>query len=256
MVDTGGQNFIHLAAKYGHEHVVTHILLSTNLSKNIFNWQDNEGNTPLHLATLRGNEGLAKPLLYDSKVNVKILNKQGRSALEAITFDYDKRRALYGFTNRLDEKEIKSRSDFDLLVGALICTVSFTSGITVPGGFNSDGPRKGTAMLYKELSFEIFMVSNTIAFALSLYAVFSHFCTRHLEEENYVIYQLRFASFCSLGAIFALMVAFISGSFAVMAVSPRISVIICTICCLFFVVASHPMWTMVRHLRQRQLASA
>ncbi|KAL5726658.1 hypothetical protein ACHQM5_009680 [Ranunculus cassubicifolius] len=172
-----------------------------------------------------------------------------------INFDYDKKKAgIYGLKNRVDEKELKNRSEFDLLVGALICTVSFTSGITVPGGFESDGPNKGRAIHYKETSFQVFVVSNAIAFALSLYAVFSHFCTKHLDDQKSVIYQLYVASFCSIGAMFAMTIAFISGSFAVLEVSFELSVTVCVICCVFIIATCYPLWKMIWQLRRRKLA--
>ncbi|KAF9611590.1 hypothetical protein IFM89_033594 [Coptis chinensis] len=87
----------------------------------------------------------------------------------------------------MGEKELKDQTDFDLVVGALIATVSFTAGITVPGGYISDGgPNQGRAVLSNEIAFKTFVISNTFALLLSLYAVFSHFCARRLDNKEHI----------------------------------------------------------------------
>ncbi|KAL3369641.1 hypothetical protein AABB24_010141, partial [Solanum stoloniferum] len=64
-----------------------------------------------------------------------------------------------------------------LVVSALIMTVTFTAGFTLPGGFDSDrvSPDKGMAILLKSTSFGVFVVTNAIAFTSSAAAVFTHF---------------------------------------------------------------------------------
>lgn len=170
-----------------------------------------------------------------------------------INFDYDKRRArVYGLTDRLDEKVLKDRSDFDLLVGALIATLSFTAGIAVPGGYMDGGPNEGNAVLYKKISFDLFVISNTIALVLSLASVFSHFCTRRLITEESIIDQLKVATYCSLGSIFAMVVAFMTGSYTVLAVSRWLAITVCVISGGFFGIAFPAMWRMIREQRQRR----
>ncbi|PIA45202.1 hypothetical protein AQUCO_01700619v1 [Aquilegia coerulea] len=250
LVDNEGQNFLHLAAKLERIQVVKHVLGARETKDKLLNAQDNYGNTPLHIAVLSGNESLAKCFLYDDRVNKKTTNKNGQRVLHAINFDYDKRKAgVHGVTDRVDQKDLKDQSDFDLVVGALIATVSFTAGITVPGGYISEGPNQGTAVLSKQLAFEAFVISNTLALLFSLYAVFSHFCTRRLLKDEDILYQLSVATFCTLGAIYAMMVAFIAGSFAVLADSSRLAIIVCVICCSFFIFACRPMWKLLKQQR-------
>ncbi|KAF5179540.1 hypothetical protein FRX31_030873, partial [Thalictrum thalictroides] len=163
-----------------------------------------------------------------------------------INFEYDKRKAgVYGLVDRVGEKEIKEQTDFDLLVGALIATVSFTAGITVPGGYTSDGPNEGTAVLAKKLSFKVFVITNTIALLLSLYAVFCHFCVKRLLKEQNIIYRLKVATYCSFGSIFAMVVAFITGSYVVLAVTEEFSITVCVLCCCFFLFAFRALWEML-----------
>ncbi|KAF5175006.1 Ankyrin repeat family protein [Thalictrum thalictroides] len=210
------------------------------------NGQDNYGNTPLHIAALADNATIGSLFLYNNRVDKTIANMQALRAVDMIHFDYDKRKAgVYRLTDRVGEKEIKDQTDFDLLVGALIATVSFTAGITVPGGYTSDGPNKGTAILAKKISFKIFSISNTIALLLSLYAVFSHFCVKRLHKKEDIIYQLNVATYCSFGAIFAMVVAFITGSYAVLAVTEEFSITVCVLCCCFFIFAFRTLWGMI-----------
>ncbi|KAL5716410.1 hypothetical protein ACHQM5_018107 [Ranunculus cassubicifolius] len=246
LVDKKGQNFLHLAVSSKHIDVVNYILGNPKIDDSVLNGRDNNGNTPLHLATAGGSVSISLSLLYDSRVRKMIQNNNGKSALDAIDFVYDLSRAkVEGISGLVDLKQLKDRSDFDLLVGALIATVSFTAGITVPGGFFSDGPSRGNAILYKKRNFEVFVVFNTIALALSLFVVLSHFCLRRLVNKKNILLQLQMATCSLIGAIFVMMIAFIMGSFAVLSISPGLSITVCLICCCFFGVSGYCLWMMI-----------
>ncbi|PIA27409.1 hypothetical protein AQUCO_07800032v1 [Aquilegia coerulea] len=235
-------------AKLEQVNIVKHVLemKEISLETTVLNAKDNYGNTPLHIAAETANKNMVEYFLYDPRVDKMTTNAKGQKVLEAITFDYDKEKAgVYGVRDRINEKELKDQSDFDLVVGALIATVSFTAGITVPGGFISDGPNSGLAVLSKSTSFEAFVISNNFALVFSLYAVFSHFCTRRLLKREDIIYQLNVATFCTLSAIFAMMVAFITGSYAVLCISNRIAITVCVNSCCFFIFAFRALWRMV-----------
>ncbi|KAF5175783.1 Ankyrin repeat family protein [Thalictrum thalictroides] len=259
LVDNEGRNFLHLAAKFEQVNIVKHIFEMKEISAReygstllqetwgtVLNGKDNYGNTPLHIASETANKNMVEYFLYDPIVDKMTTNAKGQKVLEAITFDYDKEKAgVYGVRDRMNEKELKDQSDFDLVVGALIATVSFTAGITVPGGYISDGPNSGLAVLSKSTSFEAFVISNNFALVFSLYAVFSHFCTRRLLRREDIIYQLNVATFCTLSAIFAMMVAFITGSYAVLCISNRVAITVCVNSCCFFIFAFRALWRMV-----------
>ncbi|KAL5716386.1 hypothetical protein ACHQM5_018090 [Ranunculus cassubicifolius] len=253
LVDKEGQNFLHIAVSSKHEHVVNYILGLPDISDSVLNGKDKHGETPLHIATKMGSVSIALSLLYDHRVRKMIPNKNGKNALDAIRFDYNKRRAgVLGLVGEGDEKELKDQSDFDLLVGALIATVSFTAGITVPGGFNSDGQNKGMAILQKKVTFVVFVAFNTIALVLSLFAVFTQFCMKRLVDEKEISLQRKVATICSIGAIFAMVVAFIMGSIAVLSPSLLLVLIVCGICSIFFLCAFYSLWRMRSQQRQRR----
>lgn len=243
MVDNEGRNFLHLAAMHGHVKVVEHILQIGNISENILNAQDNYEDTPLHIAAKKGNASAGLCLLYDSRVSKTIKNGKGQTAVELITFHYDKERAgVFGVRDAMNEKELKDQSDFDLVVCALIATVSFTAGITVPGGYISDGPNKGMAVLSKKIAFEAFIITNTCALLLSLTAVFSHFCTRLMHKRKDIDFQVTLATYCTLGAIFTMVVTFITGSYAVLAISKGLAITVCVLSGSFFILAFYGIW--------------
>ncbi|KAL5712363.1 hypothetical protein ACHQM5_014547 [Ranunculus cassubicifolius] len=150
----------------------------------------------------------------------------------------------------MNEKELKEQRDFDLVVCALIATISFTAGITVPGGYINDGPNRGTAVLSHNKFFDAFLISNAFSLVFSLAAAFSHFCTRRLLKKKDIIFHVTLATFCTLGAIFATMVSFVVGSFAVLTPSNGIAIAVCVICSSFFIFAFYAMWRMAMQYRQ------
>ncbi|PIA27421.1 hypothetical protein AQUCO_07800038v1 [Aquilegia coerulea] len=256
LVDNEGKNFLHIAAKWERVQVVKHVLRAKDIAVSVLNDEDYDGNTPLHIAALTGHEQMTLHFLYDPRVIKTTVNKEGQHVLHAINFSYDKRKAgVFNIADTVDQSDLKDQRDFDLVVGALIATVSFTAGITVPGGYISDGPNQGTAVLSKKGSFTAFIISNTFALIFSLYAVFSHFCARRLSEEADIIYQLNVATLCTLASIYCMMVAFITGSFAVLANSNWLAIVVCIISCLFFIFACRPIWKIAMQRKRSTPAS-
>ncbi|PIA27423.1 hypothetical protein AQUCO_07800040v1 [Aquilegia coerulea] len=253
LVDNEGKNFLHIAAKYERVQVVKHVLRAKDRAiDNVLNEEDYDGNTPLHVAAITGNELLTRCFLFDPRVIKTTENKEGQHVLHAVNFSYYKRKAgVFDIANTVDQSDLKEQSDFDPVVGALIATVSFTAGITVPGGYISDGPNQGTAVLSEKGSFVAFIISNTFALIFSLYAVFSHFCARRLSEDTDIKSQLKVATLCTLAAIYCMMVAFIAGSFAVLSNANWL----CTISFLFFIFACRRIWKIVMQHKRSAAAS-
>ncbi|KAF5207370.1 Accelerated cell death like [Thalictrum thalictroides] len=69
VVDNEGQNFLHIAAKFEHVEVVRFCVLEKKeIASNVLNAQDKDGNTPLNIAALSGNETIALCLLSDPRL--------------------------------------------------------------------------------------------------------------------------------------------------------------------------------------------
>ncbi|KAL5727193.1 hypothetical protein ACHQM5_000415 [Ranunculus cassubicifolius] len=252
VVNYAGRNFLHIAAEHERVGVVRYALGlgSEKLPYAVLNRQADDGNTPLHIAALKENKSLTECLLYDNRVSKTTTNVHGQKVLDAIHFDYDKVKAGVFGSKEISQKMMKEQGEFDLVVSALIAAVTFTAGITIPGGYFSDGPSQGMAVLSKRAPFFAFVISNNFALMFSLYAVFSHFCARRLLTIEDTVYQLNVATRCTFGAIFDMMVAFITGSYIVLASSRVLSIVACVQCCCFFVFAANAMSKMVpSHVR-------
>ncbi|KAH0673571.1 hypothetical protein KY284_024658 [Solanum tuberosum] len=74
-------------------------------------------------------------------------------------------------------KRIRDAAQTHIVVAALLVTVTFAAGFTLPGGFESDKDSldKGMAILTKKSAFCAFVVTDAIAFVCSAGAVFSYF---------------------------------------------------------------------------------
>ncbi|KAK1371773.1 hypothetical protein POM88_037865 [Heracleum sosnowskyi] len=57
----------------------------------------------------------------------------------------------------------KDRVNTLLLVATLIATVTFAAGFTMPGGYSNSEPDKGKATLLNKLTFQMFVICDTIA---------------------------------------------------------------------------------------------
>nr|KJB78095.1 hypothetical protein B456_012G177400 [Gossypium raimondii] len=81
-----------------------------------------------------------------------------------------------GLPNISADINLEKTRDAHLVVAALIVTVTFAAAITVPGGFKSEeGSDQGTPYLIHEVAFRTFVVTNALAFSLSLSTLFIHF---------------------------------------------------------------------------------
>ena len=111
---------------------------------------------------------------------------------------------------------MKQKKETELVVAALIATVTFTAGFTVPGGFKSGGVDEGMAALSKRTAFRVFLIANTLAFGLSITSVFIHFDNATMSKE--VVPRRKRAEYSSRFTFLStvpLLVAFISGTYAV-----------------------------------------
>jgi len=84
LLNQKGQNILHVAAKNGKSKVVQYLLGNSKIDQSIINQKDNNGNTPLHLASIN----LFPKVLYlftqDKRTDVKLSNNNDLTAQDII----------------------------------------------------------------------------------------------------------------------------------------------------------------------------
>lgn len=85
MLDHKRRNILHLAAKNGKYKVVSYIIKTIKLQK-LINERDEEGNTPLHLATMHWHPNIVTALVWCKEVDLTLVNNDGMTALDAAEY--------------------------------------------------------------------------------------------------------------------------------------------------------------------------
>ncbi|XP_052293047.1 ankyrin repeat-containing protein NPR4-like [Citrus sinensis] len=269
LVDDRGGNVLHFAMVSFSARKLKDLLDKYPLVWNLINEKDVKGNTPLHvLAALcpqsyyvvsyvvPWNTGRAYyEAVNKQNISVHHIVRRGFPNLEqeigelteadgsgqypegVVKMKKDKIEK-YSFWKFVDENVIgmTEASESHLVVAALIATVTFAAAFTLPGGYktdNEDGRNRGTAILTKNAAFQAFVVSDAIAMVLSLSAVFVHFILS-LKLFRKFICLFVFALLLTLVAMLAMVVAFITGTYAVLSPSLGLAIVTCFIGLTFF----------------------
>ncbi|KAK6916067.1 PGG domain [Dillenia turbinata] len=254
-VDSRGRNILHIAVESNKDGVVR-LVLETPLLSNLINKTDNDGNTPLHLLASFGCQIIH--LITDSRVDKMAYNKENMTALDIISCTerfsalkslVKRELRLAGATRgqrnvlRIDDGEkgdtahehIKKVGETHLIVAALIATVTFAAGFTLPGGYNNDGPELGMAVLTKRAAFKAFVISDTVALVLSTAAVFIYFIAALYANQTKLFNRVIWAFCLTIFAMGAMVVAFMTGIYAVLSDSCSLAVSSGAIGCCFFI---------------------
>lgn len=125
-----------------------------------------------------------------------------------------------------------------MIVATLIATVSFAAGFTMPGGYQSDkGPDQGYAILIKKIAFKAFVITNTIAMTLSSWSVMMQLYWLAYETKGKSMTKaFTYVYMCTMLALIAMVVAFITGTYVVLGHSSGLAIVACVLgLVLFFV---------------------
>lgn len=146
-----------------------------------------------------------------------------------------------------------------LIVAVLIATVAFAAGFTLPGGYDgNDGPNYGMAVLVKRAAFKAFVVTDTIAMTFASCAVITHFLAIDYSFRNKQLLHKHntIAGLMILIAIIAMVLAFITGLYSVLAHSSVLAISVCLIGCFSFLIYYLELKTkFTAHLRRYQHSS-
>lgn len=127
------------------------------------------------------------------------------------------------------------RTNTQIIVTALIATVTFTVGFTMPGGYHQSGEDdQGLVLLSRKTVFNVFMVADALALVLSISSLFLYFISS-MYEDPYQVSKFNAASTgLNIVSIMAMMLTFISGTYVVLSHSPALATTVCVISCFFF----------------------
>ncbi|KAJ4787402.1 Ankyrin repeat protein family-like protein [Rhynchospora pubera] len=254
LLDSCGRNlFHHIATEETHSYVFTRMFESTRddlpqisqIVESMINAMDYEGNTPLHIAAMKGHESVMTAILdklnYDRAALVP--NRKGKTAFDLSfdqlwdtkEFDQDKLNAyvdnkgwyftrewfdnvMIVYQNKLERTQIIG------LGSVLIITVAFAAAFTVPGGYNADN---GAPVLGKRFMFRAFILANTFAFICAFQSLFAVVFKALKGPEDI---DLQYALHKFLSAACCMVIAFGLGSYVVLApVSLPIAIIVLVI---------------------------
>lgn len=98
--DAKGRTFLHVAVENNRRHVVSHACKAQQLSC-IWNMQDNDGNTALHLAVKLGFLDIFCSLLQNLKVQLNITNNNGETPLDLSESKTIRDGAFYSWVMRI-----------------------------------------------------------------------------------------------------------------------------------------------------------
>nr|XP_011462752.1 PREDICTED: ankyrin repeat-containing protein At5g02620-like [Fragaria vesca subsp. vesca] len=272
LVDDKHQNILHTAIMKG-QVALGHIALKDPwLSNVLLNGKDDNGDTPLHRIAYNKSLSfffLGTRFATDARIDNMAFNKKNQNALNILQEDERNFAGAY-MGQRLQDKLKQSGvvlgrrivpnvrktenvnktvmknegderggklGDTHLLVAILIATVSFAAGFTMPGGYQSDkGPDQGSAILSRSTAFQAFVVTNTIAMTLSSCAVFLNLYSSMYAKRNVLFTTLYAVSMFTLLALVAMVIAFITGTYAVLGHSSGLGITICVLGSLLFFV--------------------
>jgi hypothetical protein len=151
----------------------------------------------------------------------------------------------------LEQYSITERGiEAHIVVAALVATVTFAAAFTMPGGYKNE---QGTPVLIKNAAFVVFVISDAIAMVLSTSALFMHFYWALLGKRGQVEEDIKgnFSDWTStliILAIPAMVIAFITGSYAVLSTSSWLAITTCFIGVAFFFFASKVFKVQLRNI--------
>ncbi|ESR33742.1 hypothetical protein CICLE_v10004698mg [Citrus x clementina] len=251
LVDNRGWNFLHYAMVSFHVGQLRNLLENNPLARSLIDEGDAKGNTPLHvLAAVRPKE-FDVDLVRKTQTNYDAVNKQNVSVRHILDYGYpelkkeiqklskDVGRGQYSKGVRrvvqkcVTKENYKDTRASHLVVAALIATVAFAAAFTIPGGYRSEN---GTAILRRNKAFQLFMVADSIAMAFSLSAVVTHFWLSYVTEETKDFNEDLFHAsiWFTLLSMGAMVIAFVTGTYAMLAPSLGLAIITSLIGLSFF----------------------
>ncbi|PPS03815.1 hypothetical protein GOBAR_AA16852 [Gossypium barbadense] len=240
-VDKRGWNLLHFLAFRDHPLELILSFITTvdakhkyGSIKNLMDWKDAFGITPQQVYDAYQGEASCESkndrrkmeqiveLVKDTVVNEEVAEKAVDPVFwpSVIGDDLEKRLTL--------EKE----RDTQLVVAALVATVTFAAAITVPGDFKGEKELdQGTPFLIHNAAFKAFIVTDAMAFGFSVHVLLIHYGMLHHfrshPREKYLPFNIQSASVFLGYAMYAMMIAFYTATYAVLKPSHGLAITSC-----------------------------
>ncbi|KMT14926.1 hypothetical protein BVRB_3g064400 [Beta vulgaris subsp. vulgaris] len=200
--------------------------------KGLINLQDSEKNTPLHKAIEKHNIHLTEALLGLEKINYTIENKEGKTAMDMLAekcnggdviIRWDAMCQRIGINPRINTSFFQQRTDLLevrnslFVVAALIATITFAAGFTLPGGLNQN---TGEAMMATKAAFLVFLMANTLGMCTStLVLICLIWSLVHDKSSEVPLLLIEKSMYLLMVAICSTLLAFMTGVFVT--ISPQ-----------------------------------
>ncbi|BFG30830.1 hypothetical protein CerSpe_171040 [Prunus speciosa] len=277
LVDQRRRNALHYALEKHQSRITNFVLKDAWLSNILLNDKDVDGNTPLHLVSVSFFRGA--DFIGDARVDKMAFNNKNMNALDVIISD-DTRNEIYleqalkdngaesghrilnknysgqklkGNKERgVDTNETKDVREAHLVVAALIATVTFAAGFTMPGGYQSEkGPEQGFAVLSRKTAFKAFVITDTLALCMSSFSVLMHLYVSMRSKRKGISAAFDVVLYITMLALVAMVVAFITGTYVVLGHSPGLAIASCVLGCFFFLILTHAAFSELSPTYQR-----
>nr|XP_017226199.1 PREDICTED: protein ACCELERATED CELL DEATH 6-like [Daucus carota subsp. sativus] len=130
----------------------------------------------------------------------------------------------------------KDGTNSQIVVSALITTITFTVGFTIPGGLHQSGEsNQGLAVLSNKAAFKIFMIADAFALLLSTCALVICFLEDMSQDLEHVTRLHATTVGLNIGSVMLTMFVFMTGTYVVFSDSLSLGITICVIGSLFFI---------------------
>lgn len=157
-----------------------------------------------------------------------------------ILFNEDQKKLIEKKNAKMQEdlQRYREGTNSQIVVSALITTITFTVGFTIPGGLHQSGEsNQGLAVLSKKAAFKIFMIADSFALLLSICSLFIYFLENMSEDLEHVTRLHATTVGLNIASVMLTMFVFMTGTYVVLSESLSLSITICVIGSLFFIFA-------------------
>ncbi|XP_074317926.1 protein ACCELERATED CELL DEATH 6-like [Silene latifolia] len=187
------------------------------------NTTDHDGATPLHRALQRQDINFAKALLIDDRVKRMIRNHAGTTSMDLlaklckVNKDWEKMCKEIKVNPYLRTTYILPGTNMEQMrttlsvIAALLATITFAAGFTLPGGINSDN---GQALLGKKAAFLVFLLADAYAMCTSMLVLFCLVWSMVSEPDMACLLVDR-SVFILMQSLYATLLVFMTGIYVV-----------------------------------------